>query len=195
MGDVVALGFNENPLGTSPCVAERKYGADPLQNKPGNCYRDIVRHEFFNELIRAKRICPSCGSQIGGFNYAPPWLCGACGADLEKFFWPERAMTKCTAVHAEVQAILAARGRANGTTLYTTTFPCFQCAEAISHAGIKWIVYTEPYPDVRSASRLEIAGIKVARFDGVRSRRFDEFFGRARPYISELTKISKQKGN
>jgi deoxycytidylate deaminase/dephospho-CoA kinase len=193
MGEVVAVGFNENPLGTSPCVEEKKYGADPTQNRPGTCYRDIVRHESFMQLARANRVCPACGAPLGDFKDAPPWVCKACAINLEKFFWPERAMTKCTAVHAEVQAILAARGRAKDTTLYTTTFPCFQCAEAISHAGIKWIAYTEPYPDVRSAGRLEIAGIGVARFEGIRSRRFDEIFGRARPYISELIKISQQK--
>lgn len=193
IGEVIAVGFNENPLGTSPCVEERKYGADPGQNKPGRCFRDIVRHESFTQLARAKRLCPACGTAIGEYATAPPWVCSGCSVNLENFFWPERAMTKCTAVHAEVQAILAARGRAKDTTLYTTTFPCFQCAEAISQAGVKWIVYTEPYPDVRSAGRLEIAGIEVARFEGIRSRRFDEIFSRARPYISELTTISKER--
>jgi deoxycytidylate deaminase/dephospho-CoA kinase len=197
MGEVVGLGFNENPLGTSPCVEEEKYGANPAQKRPGKCFRDIVRHKSFVQLATAKRLCPSCGEPISEFgeNSNPPWLCRKkeCSVNLEKFFWPERAMTKCTAVHAEVQAILAARGRAKSTTLYTTTFPCFQCAEAISHVGIKWIVYTEPYPDVSSGQRLEIAGVEVARFEGVRSGRFDEIFGRARPYIYELTRISQNQ--
>lgn len=196
MGEIVGVGFNENPSGTSPCVEERKYGADPDQKKPGTCYRDIVRRDSFVQLSKAGRRCPQCGNIIAGFTTesVPPWLCSnpKCLVNLEKFFWPERAMTKCTAIHAELQAIFAARGRAKGATLYTTTFPCFQCAEAVAQAGISFIVYTEPYPDVRSGARLEIAQIKVARFEGIRSRRFDEIFSRARPYISELTQISKE---
>ena len=85
-------------------------------------------------------------------------------------------MTLCTAVHAEIQAIFASEARASGATLYTTTFPCFQCAEKIAHAGIKYVVYTEPYPDVRAAERLKLAGIMVARFEGVRSSRFYDLF-------------------
>jgi len=93
-------------------------------------------------------------------------------------------MSFCTAVHAEVAAILSAGTRANGSTLYTTTFPCFQCAEKLLQAGIKAVIFTEPYPDVRAAERFEIAKIKVDRFEGIRSGRFDEIFARARPYVA-----------
>lgn len=75
---------------------------------------------------------------------------------------------------------MAAGRRARGSTLYTTTFPCFQCAEKISHAGIKWVVFTEPYPDIRAAARLELANIETERFEGIRSSRFDDVFGRIR---------------
>lgn len=95
-------------------------------------------------------------------------------------------MTLCTAVHAEIQAILSAQGRAKGTTLYTTTFPCFQCAEALTQSGVKSVVFNEPYPDVRAAERLELAETDVVRFEGVRSSKFDEVFGRMRPYTEAL---------
>ena len=98
-------------------------------------------------------------------------------------------MSLCTAVHAEVAALLAAGSRSRGATLYTTTFPCFQCAEKITYAGVKYVVYNEPYPDIRAAERLEIAGIEVARFEGIRSGRFDEIFSRARPFVSEQVKF------
>ncbi|NLW45778.1 MAG: cytidine deaminase [Firmicutes bacterium] len=53
------------------------------------------------------------------------------------------------AVHAEMEAILAA-GRigvsVRGFELYTTTFPCHNCAKHIVGAGIKRVVYIEPYP-------------------------------------------------
>jgi deoxycytidylate deaminase len=53
------------------------------------------------------------------------------------------------AVHAEMEAILAC-GRKGistvGRTLYTTTFPCHNCARHIIGAGIAKVVYIEPYP-------------------------------------------------
>lgn len=196
-GDIVGHGFNENPTGTDPCVEEREYGADPEQGIPGKCFRDIVRLESFVQLAQRKGRCPNCGEVLAEpTNETPPWLCNnnKCNVDLEDFFWPERAMTLCTAIHAEVAAIMSAGKRARGGTLYTTAFPCFQCAEKIIHAGIKNIVFTEPYPDIRAAGRLDIAGIAVARFEGVRSSRFDEIFSRARPYISDqLDVIGKRR--
>lgn len=53
------------------------------------------------------------------------------------------------AVHAEMEALLsAARNRFSprGCILYTTTFPCHNCAKHIVAAGISRVVYIEPYP-------------------------------------------------
>jgi cytidine deaminase len=52
-------------------------------------------------------------------------------------------------VHAEMAALLDASRRGvavRGCTLYTTTFPCHDCARHIVAAGIKRVVYIEPYP-------------------------------------------------
>lgn len=53
------------------------------------------------------------------------------------------------AVHAEMEAILSC-GRKGistvGRILYTTTFPCHNCARHIIGAGIAKVVYIEPYP-------------------------------------------------
>ncbi|MEI6351829.1 MAG: anti-phage dCTP deaminase [Verrucomicrobiota bacterium] len=52
-------------------------------------------------------------------------------------------------VHAEMSALMdaAKRGIAvEGCTLYSTTFPCHNCAKHIVASGIKRVVYVEPYP-------------------------------------------------
>ena len=52
-------------------------------------------------------------------------------------------------VHAEMEALLfCARNTvsARNATLYTTTFPCHNCAKHIISAGITRVVYVEPYP-------------------------------------------------
>jgi len=52
------------------------------------------------------------------------------------------------AVHAEMDALLSC-GRAGvdtiGSTLFSTTFPCHNCAKHIVAAGVKRVVYIEPY--------------------------------------------------
>jgi len=51
-------------------------------------------------------------------------------------------------VHAEMEALLSC-GRSNNSTLntelYCTTFPCHNCAKHIIAAGVKRVVYVEPY--------------------------------------------------
>jgi cytidine deaminase len=61
-------------------------------------------------------------------------------------------------VHAEMNAICdAARaGRSvKGSTLYCTTFPCHNCTKHILAAGIKRVVYIEPYPKSRAQTLYE----------------------------------------
>lgn len=56
-------------------------------------------------------------------------------------------------VHAEMEAILSC-GRTNNSTtdasLFCTTFPCHNCAKHIIAAGVKRVVYVEPYPKSRA---------------------------------------------
>jgi deoxycytidylate deaminase len=52
-------------------------------------------------------------------------------------------------VHAEMEALLAAArsgGRTRVSTIYTTTFPCHNCAKHIVGAGVSRVVFVEPYP-------------------------------------------------
>jgi deoxycytidylate deaminase len=58
------------------------------------------------------------------------------------------------AVHAEMEALLScARARilTNGGTVYTTTFPCHNCAKHIVAAGIIRVVFIEPYQKSKAA--------------------------------------------
>ncbi len=53
------------------------------------------------------------------------------------------------AVHAEMEAILSCARKGIptvGRVLYSTTFPCHNCARHIIGAGIAKVVYIEPYP-------------------------------------------------
>ena len=53
------------------------------------------------------------------------------------------------AVHAEMAAISSAANRGisiKGCNLYTTTFPCHECAKHIVASGLQRVYYIEPYP-------------------------------------------------
>lgn len=56
------------------------------------------------------------------------------------------------AVHAEMSAILSAAQRGVSTrdsVLYSTTFPCHECAKHIVAAGINRVLFIDPYPKSR----------------------------------------------
>ncbi len=53
------------------------------------------------------------------------------------------------AVHAEMEAIISCARKGislRGATIYCTTFPCHNCAKHIVCAGLKRVVFIEPYP-------------------------------------------------
>lgn len=71
-------------------------------------------------------------------------------------------------VHAEMAALIdsARRGVAvAGRTMFVTTFPCHNCAKHIIAAGIRHVVYLEPYPKSR-ASMLHEEEVELESNDG-----------------------------
>lgn len=115
-------------------------------------------------------------------------------------------------VHAEMDALLAcARNTVScrGATLYTTTFPCHNCAKHIIAAGIRRVVYIEPYPKSKA---LEFHGesaysgfydethkiqTKVAfePFVGVGPRRYLDLFSMKQGSGFPLARKDKKTGN
>jgi deoxycytidylate deaminase len=56
-------------------------------------------------------------------------------------------------VHGEMAALIDAARRGvsvQGHSMYVTTFPCHNCAKHIIAAGIKKVIYLEPYPKSRT---------------------------------------------
>jgi deoxycytidylate deaminase/dephospho-CoA kinase len=176
-GEIVGVGYNENPAGTAPCVEEDAYSR--------SCFRDILRNAHFERLANEGARCPKCGEGLPRIE-GPPWRCPSClergmKTNLESYFFPDRAMNWCTALHAEERAILSAGSQAARGRLYTTTFPCFLCSEKLINSGIQRIYFTEAYPDQQSADRLDIAGVEYQQFEGVRSSgAFERLFPRAK---------------
>ena len=77
-----------------------------------------------------------------GYNGSPKGLphCTDVGCRIEH----ETGRCKRT-VHAEQNALLQAGPRAVGGILYVTDFPCLECANQISNAGIRAVWFSSPY--------------------------------------------------
>ena len=67
-------------------------------------------------------------------------------------------------IHAEANAILqaAAYGMAiEGADIYSTSKPCWNCFKLIANAGIRRIIYADPYPDGKVEIYAEKARIEL----------------------------------
>lgn len=83
------------------------------------------------------------------------------------------------AVHAEMDALLDAARRGVSVrecTLYTTTFPCHNCARHIIAAGIRRVVFIEPYPKSK-AELLHEDSIAIAQSEAGDHVDFQPFVG------------------
>lgn len=170
----IGVGYNENPLGTKPCLEQY-----------GGCFKDRHKDEHLKELAQetGNLHCPTCGTCYDLSNGMKVFCenCAKSGVrkSISDLLFPERGMTFCTAIHAEAWALSSAGERARGGELFATTYPCLQCAEKIIHSGVKKVWFTEPYPDAVSGNRLELAGVTLKQFEGVRC--FDRMFANSRP--------------
>lgn len=72
----------------------------------------------------------------------------------------------CEAFHAEHNAInqcLKEGVSTNNTVIYTTTFPCRECAKKILGAGISKLYFLEGYPDDYSKEYLNRYGVEAIK--------------------------------
>ncbi|MEZ6121207.1 MAG: anti-phage dCTP deaminase [Pirellulaceae bacterium] len=116
-------------------------------------------------------------------------------------------------VHAEMEAILSCARNGISTvdaTLYCTTFPCHNCAKHIVAAGIRRVVYVEPYPKSKALSHhddsISASGVSLHEeadcvvfepFVGVGPRRFFELFsmnlGSSYPLIRKVKETGQRR--
>lgn len=91
-------------------------------------------------LVRNNRVVST------GYNGAPEGLphCLEAGCDIENGHCVRTVHAEANAL---IQAGLAGGAGTEGTTLYTTASPCRACMSLIINAGIKRVVYADPYID------------------------------------------------
>lgn len=105
-------------------------------------------------------------------------------------------------VHAEMESLMmCSRGNVSckDAEMYVTTFPCHNCAKHIIAAGIKKIVYIEPYPKSKTLDFYKDSAtqdpddaeqkVLFSPFFGVGPSRFKELFAmKLNPYPEKIRK-------
>jgi deoxycytidylate deaminase len=93
------------------------------------------------------------------------------------------------AVHAEMHALLNAGAsdgvKVRGSSLFVTTYPCHSCARHLVAAGVKEVIFLEPYrkslatrlhQDAITENESDTTKVRILPFDGVAPSRFLKFF-------------------
>lgn len=123
-----------------------------------------LRREVGAVLVKDKRILAT------GYNGAPRGMnhCLEIGCLRDQLGIPSGTRAElCRAVHAEQNAIIqcAIYGvSSEGSTIFVTHQPCTICTKILINAGVKRIVYENPYPDEFSQQLLKEAGVKVEQW-------------------------------
>jgi len=101
------------------------------------CHNDYEKNDLMNEIV----------DQISSLG-----IRGATLSEVRSVVEKSRIRSLIEfsrSVHAEMDAILSVArsgsGALSGASLYTTTYPCHNCARHIVSAGISRVIYIEPY--------------------------------------------------
>ncbi len=151
--DIVATGVNEVPRagggfywhGSSPDHRDQALDKKHPIDRAGKI-KHVALAEIIERIKEQHWLKPEFGDEKGNelARKLYPLLKGTQFMDIGEFMRP---------VHAEMASLIdaARRGVAvHGKTMYVTTFPCHNCAKHIIAAGIRRVVYLEPYPKSRA---------------------------------------------
>ncbi|VEF13600.1 deoxycytidylate deaminase [Pseudomonas fluorescens] len=138
-GNVISLGWNDVPKFGGGLYTSDSSNDQRCIYHGGKCYNDIHKSHLIEDIVNivSKKVAVTQETKD----------------DLARLIQKETRAGSIIefsrAIHAEMEAILGlARSHGNSTdscVLYTTTFPCHNCARHIIAAGIKRVVYIEPY--------------------------------------------------
>jgi len=77
-------------------------------------------------------------------------------------------ITRDEVVHGEANAISKAAKSTistNGSTMFVTMSPCYECSKLLIQSGVKRVVYIEEYRDTAAIDFLRKAGVEVEKYD------------------------------
>ena len=185
-GDLISVGWNDVPKHGGGL-----YGEDEQWSAGGDrdnrCFRfgrKICHNDNEKELIRAELVQSLKKANVLRDGTTDAEVTAAVqGTRLDAVIEFSRA------IHAEMEAVLAvardSRHSLVGATLYSTVYPCHNCARHIVAAGIEQVVYIQPYRkslaiklhhDAVSEDAREPDHTTFVQYEGVAPKHFSRLF-------------------
>ena len=165
-GELISVGWNDVPKALGGLYSTSDGGHDHRCYLWGGklCHNDRKKEELYEKIFKKLQndglLAPSADRKK-----LRSALIGTPVKDLIEY---------SRSIHAEMEAIVSA-GRTGksgmvGGTLYTTTFPCHNCARHIVAAGISKVYYVEPYA---KSLALELHSDAIAMTEGDKTKALD----------------------
>lgn len=139
------------------------------QKELDKCYMEVAKaHAALSKGKRAKVgacLVTQNGVVLGGCNGLAPG--GSNDLEYEEGSF-NVLVTKEEVIHAELSCILkAAREGVSvvGSTLYVTMGCCVRCAEMISAAGVKRVVYQNDYRITQGVQNLKKLNLEIEKYE------------------------------
>ena len=150
-GAVIAKGCNEVPQPGGGAFWPEYGDNDNRDYKDNQDFNSVKKVEIVKEFVRLLAVNKSNRSKTSAKS-VDRIVDELFNGKLKKEFKELRISNLIEfgrVVHAEMHAICEAASRGasiKDQILYSTTFPCHMCAKHIMAAGLKKVVYIEPYP-------------------------------------------------
>lgn len=161
--ELISVGWNDVPKASGGLYSSENGPDDHRCFKWGNrvCHNDRKKEELYDRIFSKLNENGLLNSGVDR-DKVKDALVGTPVKDLIEY---------SRSIHAEMEAIVsAARSGKHGVvggTLFTTTFPCHNCARHIVAAGIKKVFYIEPYA---KSLALELHSDSIADVEGGHGR-------------------------
>jgi len=212
-GDVISVGWNDVPAGGGGLYNEDSENDQRCVVHGKKCYNDDTKRRLAKDIVAllsnvkkgdtsAKRSDPEeetssalipikvIGDRANeGKALLSPADASRLASEILEITALGSIIEYSRAIHAEMEAILnIARSGKNstfGSVMYTTTYPCHNCARHIIASGISRVVYIEPYEkslamklhsDAISVDELSTGKVLFENFQGVSPTRYTTLF-------------------
>lgn len=153
-GKLIAMGCNDVPRGGGGLYRESLYSDDHrcIHLKGGNCFNDEKKNKLSNEI--GEIILPALSEYlenngIDDHEAKSGALAKIISAKIRSESRLKDLIEFSRAVHAEMDALVnlgrTGQGTSQDAVLYTTTYPCHNCARHVVAAGIRAVYFIEPY--------------------------------------------------
>ncbi|WP_148863923.1 anti-phage dCTP deaminase [Marinobacter fonticola] len=186
-GALLATGRNDVPKFGGGLYSEDDH-VSPLSKDYRCIHRDQRCHNDMHKLLLKDKIKEVISGYINDST-----VVDAIADDIHSKTPIKSLIEYSRAIHAEMDALISVsrsdRSVSSGSTLYTTTYPCHNCARHIIAAGIEKIVYIEPYEKSLALKLHDDAmchsdnpqKVRVVPFQGIAPRRYQVFFSNIKP--------------